>query len=218
MRFVYAPSEIATAEISEAITIALEQGPVLLLVSGGSNILLAVNICNNLQLTNQLTLGLVDERYGPVGHPDSNWAQLLDAGLKTEEIHSLPVLEFDQPIETTSARYLERLTSAIDTNTSLIAIFGIGTDGHTSGILPNSPALKSTDIVTHFVGPDFPRITTTPMFMPFVHKAFLVSYGHAKHEQLVRLQEELPTSVQPAQALKRTQDLTVYSDYGRSRR
>lgn len=214
MRFVLAPSEIAAAEITEAINNFLQEGPVLLLVSGGSNILLAVNVCNKLDKVNQLTLGLIDERFGPPGHPDSNWAQLIEYGLNTEDINLLPVIEIGQTIEVASKNYSKRLQTAIDMNPTTVAIFGIGTDGHTAGLLPGSPALKSLDIVAYYNGPDFPRITTTPVFMRMVHKGFLVSYGGPKHPQLARLHEDVPVSEQPAQILKQIKDLTVYSDYG----
>ncbi len=213
MKFVHASSEVAISKIARAVNKALDSGSVLLLVSGGSNINLAVEIRHKLALNNQLTVGLIDERYGPVGHPDSNWTQLMKAGFNTQDVNLLPVMHDERSQEAATADYRDRLQAAVNECTLVIGIFGIGTDGHTSGILPGSPAIDSSDTVTHFIGPDFPRITTTPLFMPSVNQAFLVSYGEAKHQQLARLRHELPVSEQPAQTLKQISDLTIFSDY-----
>ena len=35
---------------------------------------------------------LTDERYGPVGHPDSNWSQLLQKGFDLPQAKLVPVL------------------------------------------------------------------------------------------------------------------------------
>ncbi|MGI9027548.1 MAG: 6-phosphogluconolactonase [Candidatus Saccharimonadales bacterium] len=213
MRFLNVPSEVATAEIIDSINRALQAGSALLLVSGGSNIQLAVTVRDGLKITNQLTLGLIDERYGPIGHPNSNWAQLLNAGLNPEGLQLLPVM-IDDGVghEQAAASYRERLQAAIANHNTVIGIFGIGDDGHTSGILPRSPAITATETVIAFMGHDFPRVTATPAIMPLINKAFLVSYGEHKHDQLIRLTENLSIADQPAQALKQIADLTIYSD------
>lgn len=213
MKFVYATPAEAAGEIIDTVSESLEYGSVLLLVSGGSNIQLAVDIRKGIKTTNSLTIGLIDERYGPVGHSDSNWQQLLDAGLETKHIRLMPVTTKDEPIEEACADYAHRLQDAIHNHDTVIGIFGIGTDGHTAGILPNSPALNSHEIVTYFNGPDFPRITITPRALPLFNHAFLVSYHERKHLQLKRLQEEHSIEEQPAQTLKQVSNLIVFTDF-----
>jgi 6-phosphogluconolactonase/glucosamine-6-phosphate isomerase/deaminase len=213
MKFINATPEVAVLGITQSINKLLEKGSVLLLVSGGSNIKLAVQISNHLKIKNSLTIGLIDERYGPKGHIDSNWSQLLAAGLNSNNFNTLPIITTYQSLEDTSSNYSHRLKQAANDSDYVTGIFGIGIDGHTAGILPGSSAVESNDIVTHFIGPDYQRITITPTFMRSIDKAFLVSFGSQKHEQLALLQEALPTSDQPAQALKQITDLTIYTDY-----
>ncbi len=214
MKFVCAPPEIAESEIVAAINKALETSSVLLLVSGGSNIQLAVKIRNRLAIKHRLTIGLIDERYGPVGHPNSNWTQLIDAGLDLSDISALPVLIDNQPHSQTAENYMKQLESAVREHNQVIGIFGLGADGHTAGILPGSSAITATTIIAAFQGSDFPRITITPAAMEFFDEAYLVSYGKDKHAQLSNLDNTIPVTEQPVQALKRIENVTVYSDYG----
>lgn len=214
MKFVYASPEEAVAEISETIHDGLEYGSVLLLVSGGSNIQTAVAVCNSLKPTNKLTIGLIDERYGPIGHPNSNWKQLLDSGLNTKHVRLLPVITSETATLTeASDSYHKRLLKTISESDTVIGIFGIGTDGHTAGILPNSPAIHSHELVTGFNGPDYPRITITPMAMPAFNAAFLLGHTQNKAAQINRLRDNLSIEEQPAQALKLIPNLVVYADY-----
>ncbi len=213
MKFVYASPQEAAAEIIETFTESMGYGSVLLLVSGGSNIDVAVTVRNSIKLTNHVTVGLIDERYGPPGHADSNWTQLLDAGFDTRHVHLLPVMIDDRPIADAALNYRERLEDAMSKHDTVIGIFGIGADGHTAGILPNSPALESHEIVTYFNGPDFQRITITPAVMPLFNAAYLVSYSASKHEQIKRLHDTLTPAEQPAQVLKQIPNVVVFTDY-----
>src|SRR5665648_130338 len=98
------------------ITTARDSGrPVLLLLSGGSNIALAVTVINQLKPNEvPLHVGLIDERYGIDGHADSNWQQLLDAGLDTTGIKTHPVLSGSVPHAQTSATYDAQLNQLLD--------------------------------------------------------------------------------------------------------
>ena len=211
MNYVRVPWEDAVETIAQAINKALEDGPVLLLLSGGSNVRTGVALRERLNLKNELTIGLTDERYGPPGHPDSNWQQLLDAGFDTKKLKLMPVLE-GKSVEETTVDLKDNLRQAFQVNSAIFGLFGLGEDGHTSGILPGSPAVESEEIVVNFEGPDFTRITTTPFSFRHFDAAFLVVYGENKLNQLERLKEELPTAEQPAQALKSIPELTIFND------
>ena len=54
------------------------------LLSGGSGIQAVLATCTLLAGSDlrNLYVTLSDERYGPVGHPDENWQQLLDGGMQ----------------------------------------------------------------------------------------------------------------------------------------
>ena len=72
--------EDGIADLTEKLIKALSEGKsVLWLVSGGSNIKASVQIIDSISmdLRTNLSVMLADERYGPLGHTDSNWEQLL---------------------------------------------------------------------------------------------------------------------------------------------
>lgn len=212
MKLVRGDANKASEIITQAVNSALLEGPALLLVSGGSNIGLACSVVKNLAQKNNLTIGLIDERYGPIGHSDSNWQKLMDSGFNIDGINLLPVLN-GELFEETCAEYLSKMTTAINSNRSIIGIFGLGTDGHTAGILPNSQSVGADDIVSCYKGPDFMRITLTPKSFNKFDKAFLVAFGDNKKHHLKMLsRENLPTADQPAQALKNAKELVIISD------
>ncbi len=187
---------------------------VLLLVSGGSNINLAVRICNQLDESDvPLHLGLVDERYGAVGHADSNWQKLLAAGLNTAKVTAHPVLMDDDSIEQTAQRYdttLRDLRASVDVT---IGLFGIGTDGHTAGILPNSPIITSRQLVDQYDGPDFRRITMTFLAITQLDVVFVVAFGDSKWPALNHMNTDGAVSDIPARIFIATRHTTLYTDY-----
>ncbi len=204
------PSD-AAKEIAAAINTASQQGSVLWLLSGGSNIDLAVDIQK--QLSDQkISVGLIDERFGAVGHSHSNWKQLIDAGFDFESVIAIPVLQGQNTKEEAASEYAAKLQDALTSANSVITIFGMGQDGHTSGILPNSPAVSSEDLVTAYTGPDYERVTTTFKLFPYINQAFLVSFGQSKREQIIKLETGADINIQPAQGLKEIPNLTVMYD------
>src|SRR3989338_1214878 len=74
--------------IAKSILLQLQSNKrVLWLVAGGSCILVAIEVAKLISEHphKNLVVMLMDERYGVVGHPDSNWYQLLKDGLKLPE-------------------------------------------------------------------------------------------------------------------------------------
>ena len=211
MRLVLGDINQAAKIVADAINESLEGGPVLLLVSGGSNVELATSVRVQITLKNSLAVGLTDERYGPPGHTDSNWKSLLRSGFDTNNIHLLPVLT-GKSLEETARQYDQKLRETMK-NSKLIGLFGMGSDGHTSGVLPNSPAVNSQDLVTSYSAADFQRITTTPASFRFFDIAVLAARGGGKRDQLQRLANQaVPVDEQPAQALKQAKQLIVIND------
>ncbi len=122
----------------------LDEGKKLLwLIPGGSSIPIVAAVSKQLQgddLSN-LTVTLTDERYGPVGHADSNWQQLRDAGLNLPGANLQPVLR-GKDIDTTAADYSATIAKDLEDCDYKLGFIGIGADGHTAGILPASPAVS----------------------------------------------------------------------------
>ncbi|MEO5628081.1 MAG: 6-phosphogluconolactonase [Candidatus Saccharimonadales bacterium] len=186
---------------------------VLWLVPGGSAINVAVAVAVKLKdtdLTN-LTVTLTDERFGPVGHPNSNWGQLHAANFHLPGATMVPVLHGHNIKETTTefARHLQDYCQA---SAYCIGLFGIGGDGHTAGILPGSSAVVATDWAACYDTPEFQRITMTPPAVAALSEAVVYVMGDSKLEALNNLQKDVPLEQQPAQALKKVPKLTVFND------
>lgn len=184
---------------------------VLWLISGGSAIKLAVRarqLLGALQQDHKLHVGLVDERYGEVDHKDSNTRQLLDSGFDTAGLAFYPVLT-GQDIESATRAYGQTLRRLSRRTAVTIGLFGMGSDGHTAGLLPGNPLMSASDFVGHFDGDDYRRVTVTPSFIHRIDEAILYAVGDAKWPVLA----ELATTNLPVASLRGTDSLTVFSDY-----
>jgi 6-phosphogluconolactonase/glucosamine-6-phosphate isomerase/deaminase len=208
--------EPAAKSLYQTIDQKLKQGQkVLWLVSGGSAISVAVSAAS-LWKDNPvggLSVALIDERYGPVGHPDSNWAQLTAAGFSLPGASLRPVLNGDDAAATT-ASYNQFIEEALVGYNYKIALLGIGADGHTAGILPHSPAVDSADFVSYYQASDYQRITLTPKGLAILDEIIVFAPGAAKLDAISDLRKDLSIADQPAQAIKNVSRLSVYSSLG----
>jgi 6-phosphogluconolactonase/glucosamine-6-phosphate isomerase/deaminase len=209
--------EDGTADLTKRLIHELSTGKrVLWLVSGGSNISSSIIIMQHITtaLSQQLTIGLIDERFGPVGHEDSNWQQLLRGGLKTKSATILPVLIDGLNLDETADTYNQSLSKALEDHDVIIGQVGIGADGHIAGILPGSDAAQEADrLVVGYESTPFERITTTPLALAHVNLVYAFAFGDSKHDAIARLQnEDLPVVTQPAQLLKHIPETYIYSD------
>ncbi|MFA6314759.1 MAG: 6-phosphogluconolactonase [Candidatus Paceibacterota bacterium] len=190
---------------------------VLWLIAGGSNIPIAVSVMNmikksavNIDFQN-LTIALTDERYGPVGHPDSNWQQLIDHGFDFNGVRSVPILK-GRSLEETAIGYDKYIRSIFESVEVVIAQFGIGADGHIAGILPHSPAVDCTDIVTGYVTDNFTRITLTPIALRKINYAFVFAFGESKLEAMKNIRENKMTLAdEPAGILNTLPEVYIFS-------
>lgn len=190
---------------------------VLWLVPGGSNIPISVDIMNEIKLNvptedlSLLTITLTDERYGAVGHPDSNWQQLIDAGFDFAGINHISVLS-GLPVEIAVSNWDEKMKIAFAQHELVIGQFGMGTDGHIAGIHPHSPAISMSDLACVYMATEFIRVTLTMRAIRQIHCAYLFVFGTTKKDQILRLKENISVEEQPAQILKQLPEAYVYSD------
>jgi len=205
--------KIITNQINAALS---NNKHVLWLIPGGSNILLASHIMQNIALEDsaKLTVMLSDERYVPVGHPDSNTKQLNDAGFKPKNATMVPVLLRGKSLAYTAKQYNEAAKVAFGAADICIAFLGMGADGHIAGIKPGSPATKlSSSWVVGYEAPDFVRITLTPLALSHAAQAYVVAKGAAKRQALITLEtKNLPLTKQPAQLLKKIPSAIVFNN------
>jgi len=209
--------EDGVADLTERLVRELAGGRrVLWLVSGGSNVIPSVQIMGNIpaNLQANLSVMLIDERYGEPGHEESNWAQLMKAGFEGGEATLLPVLETSLDFDQTIARYNEIAARAFGASEVIIAQLGVGADGHVAGILPDSPAAEETDaLAAGYRSDPFARLTLTFTALRRVSAAYVFAFGNTKRQELKKLQtQSIPPSRQPAQVLKQLPEAYFYSD------
>lgn len=192
----------------------LEAGErVLWLVPGGSAIKVATEASKLLKppLT-RLTATLTDERFGLVGHADSNWRQLSEAGFKLPGAKMLPVLR-GLPLQETADKYARELEESFGNADYAIALAGMGADGHILGIKPGSPAINSKELAVGYEWEDFTRLSATPKAMVGLDEIVVYAVGQEKHPQLDKLSSSLPLAEHAAQALKLIPKVTIFNDY-----
>jgi len=190
--------------------------PVLWLVPGGSAIAVAATASRLLRESgvplNNLTVTLTDERYGDVGHPDSNWPQLQAAGFDVPDATLLPVLHGGSLSETV-AQFATTLETELNKATFRLGLFGIGADGHTAGMLPHSSAVAETGFAHGYDAGNFTRITMTRPAIALLDEVVVYAVGEEKWPILQQLEADVPVEDQPAQALKQVPIVTIFNDY-----
>jgi len=209
-----------TKALADKISFHLAQGKkVLWLVPGGSNVPITaaaldlVRKATGPALLAGLTIAQADERYGPVGHADSNWAQLKATKVNLEGIRTMPILVDDSPLADTVRRYGVEIEKVLPTVDLIVGQFGMGADGHIAGILPHTPGVTSAGVATGYEGKPFTRVSLAFPTLRKINIAYMfVSYG-SKKDAIDRLHENnVPLDDQPAQILKDIAEVYIYID------
>ncbi|MFA4853614.1 MAG: 6-phosphogluconolactonase [Bacteroidales bacterium] len=191
---------------------------VLLFVTGGSSIAVGVKVCELLQgkIVENLTIMLTDERFGPVNHPDSNWYRLVKNGFNISGVIFVPIL-VGEGIISTAQKFNIALDQQLKIADYKIGLFGIGKDGHTAGILPESVAVLSRDLAVSYDTPIFVRVTITPKTIEKLDEIIVWMQGEDKWQVVKDLIEnDIEIIKQPAQILKKVPLLTIFTDYNRN--
>lgn len=186
------------------------------LVTGGSGMPLGVSVMGDIpdDLTKNLTIYLTDERYGEVGHADSNSKMLDDMGFDHKQARVTYTLAPGLSLEETVEQLELSIKAAFEAADIVIAQVGMGPDGHIFGILPGSPAVDSDKLVVGYESDPFTRITLTPKAIEqYVDAAYVFAFGAAKRPQLEKLlNQQVSIAEQPAQILKQLPEAYVYND------
>lgn len=220
MQFLRENRESAVQAVARRIGQELQAGKrVLWLVCGGSNIAAEVEIMQELHKQAEdrlegLAILPTDERYGPSGHPDSNYRQLQEAGFKPGAATWVDVLTRNVPIEQTVSFYTDVAATAFANAGAIIGLFGMGANAHIAGIQPGSPAIApGAASVVGYNWEDFTRLTLTVEMFKQLQVAYAFVYGD-KEEALRRLQKnDEPFEKVPAKVLYDIPEAYVYNEY-----
>jgi len=191
---------------------------VLLFLTGGSSVSVGVKIADILKeqagenLLQNLTVTLTDERYGPIDHFNSNFFQLNEKGFSLPGAKIIPIL-IGEDKNITVEKFNTKLNEEFTKAEYKIGLFGIGADGHTAGILPESSAVSAKDLAFGYDTATFSRITITFKAIEKLDGAVVWAQGKDKWKVLEELQTDINLIKQPAQILKKIPLLTIFSDF-----
>ena len=191
---------------------------VLWLICGGSNISTAVKVMDSVQKSvsveqiRNLKVMQTDERYGVIGHKDSNWQQMLDQGFNFNNIEHVSILR-SLSLDQTVQEYGLEITKAFESADVIVAHLGIGADGHIGGILPNTPAVKDTNPTTGYEASPFTRISISFPYFRKINFAYVFAFGSSKQKAIDDLRnKQLSLNDEPCQILKEMEEVYFYTD------
>lgn len=217
MKFVHGSPQEAATDIAKRLNELLASGrSVLWLVSGGSNMpvqTMAMNMIPD-KLSKHLYIIPVDERFGPYNHKDSNTGAMRKAGFDPKHAQWIDLLEQNFSLAQTTQLFNDFLAREIAKEDYIFVTLGMAEDGHTAGILPQSPALTSTDFAVGYKAPDYTRITVcADTLAAHADEVVLCAFGQNKLSTLERLRnKDESRQILPAMILHQIENCTVYHD------
>jgi len=160
------------------------------ILAGGKTPLPLYQDLRNLRFRAKLVLS--DERWLPLGHPDTNQARVAGA-LGPQADHLVP-FPLGLPPEEARVRMEASVGRLLPFG---FALLGVGEDGHTASLFPHHPALESprlVEVVRDSPKPPPLRLTLTPKALATTPEVLFLALGPKKQEALRRLQagEDLP--------------------------
>lgn len=141
----------------------------------------------------------VDERFVPYHHEESNYGLLKRTLLdhmcgEASRFHPIPIE--NETVESAAEKYEKELKEYFNLKEGELPEFdlimlGLGSDGHTASLFPNSPYIENTDrLVVSVTHSDFDRVSLT---LPVINNAKNIIYlisGESKQEAVKGVIEE----------------------------
>lgn len=204
--------------------------PTLLLLSGGSACHMYPLLAERLGDCQQLTVSLIDERYNVnPRHANSNSFQIGNTGLPAAVEGAggnwQPVLH-GASREDEVTRFAQLLGDFMaDSDCRVIAVLGIGPDGHTAGMLPDADAdrfqrrFEGADLAVGYNSDDKyrERITTTITALRQVDETFVIAADPEKANVLSQVTAgKQPLNKLPATIVQELENVTLITSSPKS--
>jgi len=154
-----------------------------------------------------------DERYVPHDHPDSNYGMAMDCLLQhinipAENLHPVPT--DDAQAEQAAARYAAELAQQVPTNAAALPQFdlimlGMGDDGHTASLFPDTDILQEQNKTVAAVYVDKLASWRVSMTYPCLNQArqiMVLISGDKKAGILAHIMKEGSEAIYPIQGVK----------------
>lgn len=147
-----------------------------------------------------------DERSVPPTHPDSNYLMAMNSGLKTLPIPPSQIfrMQAEDHIKEHAKAYEQLIQKTLHNQTFDLIMLGMGEDGHTASLFPNTEALQERkhDVVANYI----PQKSTWRMTMTFkcINEASNIAVyvlGEPKKEMIKAIFHEKDKDLLPPSAL-----------------
>lgn len=196
--------------LRQTVDFILSLKPKTIALSGGSTPEpIYKNLGKNLKNLEKTQFYQVDERYAAKTHPDSNYNLVKKILFSKNPKYLKNFHHFDTnlSIKKSLQKYKQELPKAFD-----LCILGIGEDGHSASLFPNSPALSTKSPVAHTTTDQFKvhdRLTIT--FQTILKSKAILVLIKDKPEILKELQKNTQTFKKfPALKLFRHKNLNIH--------
>ncbi|HSX11672.1 MAG TPA: 6-phosphogluconolactonase [Chlamydiales bacterium] len=186
-------------------------------LSGGST---PKAIYQSLALTAKLDWSKVwlfwsDERGVPPNHPDSNYHMAMESGFGKLPIPQAQIFRMhaESDIERSAKDYEERIRRNLDKHLFDLVMLGLGEDGHTASLFPNTAALSVTErlVAANYL----PEKKTWRMTLTFPcingsNAAAIYALGSAKHLIVPKVLDAAIDSPFPASRIGTPEHAALY--------
>jgi 6-phosphogluconolactonase/glucosamine-6-phosphate isomerase/deaminase len=199
-------SRQAAEMVREVAGNATKEEPALLLLSGGSSVL---DVCGELaSMTipwHALHVGQLDERVAARSHPERAWPNIESsflARIPAEVAGRYPIPVDHLDAEAAAASYDDTMGRLAERVRSIVAVCGLGADGHVASLLAgDEKTARHSRVLTTGPYSGLRRITVSMAFLQKLPSIVVVASGESKAATMQRLilsPQDMPAACLPS--------------------